>query len=87
MKKYDDSKVCVMCDYYDPDTVCSNPRGKYRNLSTSDVPISEVGCDRFKQWKEDKAEEPKKPSYGNWYIDNPWSEWQKKAYKKGMIHE
>lgn len=91
-KVNDDEKVCVYCEFCDwnqEKTWCNNPKG--RHYGDTHYHIADSGCDYWKPcdvYKEEYMnDEPKKPSYGNGYIDNPWSEWQKKAYKKGMIHE
>ena len=94
MRKYDDGeKICVTCEYCDhfrEDTWCMNKKGAH--FGDTHYHIADVGCDGWKPCEEykcelEEAEARKKPAYGNGYIDNPWSDWQKKAYKKGMIHE
>ena len=94
MRKYeDDEKVCVYCEYCDwnqNNTWCNNKRGSY--YGETDYHIADTGCDKWKPCKSyieeiSEAEARSKPSYGNGYIENPWSEWKKKAYRKGLYHE
>lgn len=84
---------CVNCEYCDTDNKkswCKNPKGGH--YGDTHYHIADTYCEQWKPCEEykrelDEAEARKKPSYGNGYIDNPWNEWLKKAYKKGMIHE
>ena len=84
-----DEWVCVYCEYYDElneKTWCKNPKGAY--YGKINYHVGDVGCSHFKEWKEAKDfDRPTKPSYGNGYIENPWSQWEKKAYKKGLYRE
>lgn len=90
-KYYDDEKVCVTCEYCDWNqgkTWCNNKKGSH--YGEKNYHIGDTGCSHWKPcelYREEVLHEVKKPAYGNGYIDNPWSDWQKKAYKKGMIHE
>lgn len=88
--EYGECVICEYCDWSDDKTWCHNKKGA--RYGDTKYHIADCGCDQWKPCKEYKEEilkehEVKKPSYGNGYIDNPWSEWQKKAYRKGLYHD
>ena len=92
-KYYDDEKVCVTCEYCDwnqEKTWCNNKKGSH--YGEKNYHIGDTGCSQWKPCEQYREEvlhehEVKKPAYGNGYIDNPWNEWQKKAYKKGLFRD
>jgi hypothetical protein len=83
-----EERVCVCCEYYDgmnEKSWCRNPRGAF--YGKTDYHVADLGCSRFKEWKDLKYfDAPKKP-LANDYVPNPWREWERKAYLKGSIHE
>lgn len=92
MKKIDFGECvnCEFCDWNRKDTWCINEKGAH--FGDTDYHIADCGCDQWKPCKEYKEEimkehEVQKPSYGNGYVENPWSAWKQKAYKKGLYHE